>query len=86
MPIRTCLATGNKQESSELWRFTVQEGMLKFDTPKNQFPGRGGYIEKTDKALKRLPSLGKKIKHFLKCDSVQIPEEEILHKMKILNN
>ncbi len=82
MSIRTCLVTGKKGNSKEFYRFTVQKGKLAFDSSQRQKnSGRGGYIEKSEKALERLLSLEKKIKHFLKINKVVI-EKEVIEEQK----
>ncbi len=70
MPIRTSIVTGQKKEQSEFLRFTIQGGLLVFDGDvKNK--GRGGYVEKDEKLIQKLPKLKGKIKYRLRVKSVK---------------
>lgn len=73
---RTCLVTKQKAPVEALFRFTVQEGQLVFDTDVKQ-PGRGGYIIKSVEALEKLSKLKGKVAHFLKVKKIEISEDEL---------
>ena len=81
MPIRTCLVTGKKAESSAFFRFTAQKGILVFDISKKN-KGRGGYVEKSMNSLEKLKKLEKKLSYFLKT-SIKIDADVIENQKKI---
>lgn len=85
MPIRTCLVTGKKADSSAFFRFTIVDGVLTFDTPKIKHPGRGGYVIQSKEAIYQLPKLQKKISHFLK-KSTTIPLSTIESQIKLISD
>ncbi len=73
---RTCLVTKQKASPEALFRFTVHNGQLVFDTDTKQ-PGRGGYVVKSVEALEKLPKLKSKIAYFLKVKKIEISADEI---------
>jgi predicted RNA-binding protein YlxR (DUF448 family) len=79
---RTCLVTKRKAHPKALFRFTVQAGVLVFDTNVKQ-AGRGGYVVKSVEALEKLPKLKGKLAHFLKVKNVEVSQEE-LEKVKAI--
>lgn len=68
--LRTCLVTGQKLHPDKLLRFVIRDGKLVFDKDCSRpQPGRGGYVEDSEKALdilKNNPKIKGKISHFMK--------------------
>lgn len=85
MPIRTCLVTGKKADSSAFFRFTNSDGILIFDPLKVKNLGRGGYVFKSEEVLDQLPKLQKKISHFLK-KSTTIQKSIIESQKKLIHD
>jgi predicted RNA-binding protein YlxR (DUF448 family) len=82
--LRTCLVTKQKLPKSKLFRFTIQNQTLIFDTDKFIGAGRGAYVEKTAKSLVKLIFLRKKIQHFLKIKNVKILLETIENQKQVI--
>lgn len=85
MSVRTCLVTGKKENPKNLFRFTVQNGVLIFDKSfRKKHPGKGGYVIKSEQALEKLKFLSKKVAYFLKEERVLIEEKVIEEQKKLI--
>lgn len=83
MLFRTCLVTKKKLSKQQLYRFTIQNGELIFDQKKINI-GRGGYVEKNEKSIKKLIKLSQKIQYYLKTSCIKISPEIISQKVEKL--